>query len=153
MVNVNFIGRLGADAEEKLSPQGTPLLSFNVAVNEYNKTERTTSWLRCAYFGERAMKMKEFLTKGRLVHVFGTERVSIYNGNTATGPLISRDVICYNIDFISSGQSREDGQEPVMSTVTPPKQNATASVTQQPVVEPAPSAAPAFDNDSDDLPF
>lgn len=152
MLNVNFIGRLGADAEEKVSTAGNHFLTLRVAVDGYVKKERTTDWVRVTYVGERATKMKEFLTKGRQVYVAGQARIDTYqtkNGDW-TG---SFDVIADRIDFVSSGgNGQQQGEQEQQTSMT-----TTAKPAAKPA-EPAPSApapvdAPADIDPSDDLPF
>lgn len=157
MVNVSIIGRLGADAEERTSQSGSKFLTLNLASDEYNKGERSTSWFRVTYIGDRAIKMKEYLTKGKLVEVHGTERVSLYT-NKSGEAAISRDVMADRVDFVSVGS----GQTQTTEVTTEAQPNIEIPRSMQPVAPapaqataPAPSAvAPSVTlDDDDDLPF
>ena len=75
MLQLQFIGNLGRDAEVKTTKEGREFLSFSVAV----KTgENETTWLDVAANG--GAKIAEYLRKGREVFVQGNLRVSMYNG-------------------------------------------------------------------------
>lgn len=75
MLELQFIGNLGRDAEVKTTKDGREFLSFSVAV----KTgENETTWVDVAANG--GAKIKDYLRKGREVFVRGTLRVGLYNG-------------------------------------------------------------------------
>ena len=152
MVNVSIIGRLGADAEERTSQSGSKFLTLNLASDEYNKGEKSTSWFRVTYIGDRAIKMREYLTKGKLVEVHGTERVSLYtnkNGEAA----ISRDVMADRVDFVSTGSGQTQTAEATTETqpsIEIPKSMQPAA----PAPAPAATSTPSVTlDDDDDLPF
>ena len=104
MINVNFNGRLGADAEVRTSKGGKQYVSMRVATDEFKNGEKSTAWLNVTYHAERAIKMQPFLKKGSAVSVIGSETVGTYqdkNGETQ----ISRDVLADRVDFIGLGSS------------------------------------------------
>lgn len=143
MVNVNIIGRLGANAELINGENGT-FLSFRMAVDDgKNKNgDRLTSWFRVTLNGDRATKLVEYLTKGKLVNVIGTEKVSIYNAKDGT-PQISREISANNIEFISVGNgTTSEASTTEVSTGKLEEKKSVASV-----------AATASKEPEDDLPF
>ena len=77
MVNINVIGRLGADAE-LINGKNGQFASFRLAVDDRKNSEKTTTWFRVTLNGERVGKLVEYLTKGKLVNVIGTESVGTY---------------------------------------------------------------------------
>jgi len=104
MINVNFNGRLGADAEVKTSKNGKQYVSMRVATDEFRNGEKGTAWINVTYHGDRAIKMQEYLKKGNAVSVIGVETVSTYqnkNGET----MVSRDVLADRVDFVNLGGS------------------------------------------------
>ena len=104
MVNINFNGRLGADAELRTSKSGKQYVSMRVATDEFRNGEKSTAWLNVTYHGDRAIKIQPFLKKGSAVNVIGSETVGTYqdkNGETQ----ISRDVLADRVDFIGLGSS------------------------------------------------
>jgi single-strand DNA-binding protein len=144
MVNVNIIGRLGADAE-LINGKNGPFLSFRMAVDDRkrngDKTEKITSWFRVTLNGERSSKLVEYLTKGKLVNVTGTESVGIYNSKDGT-PQVSREVSANNIEFISVG-SGSTASDSSTTEVT------TGKLAEKPKVE----VASTTNDPEDDLPF
>lgn len=102
-VNVQIIGRLGADAEIKQGKNGQ-LVSFRMATDDFRGGQKETVWFNITDYSERGLKMAQYLKKGRLIHVNGSETVSIYY-NKNNEPQVSRDIKAFNIDFISTGQS------------------------------------------------
>lgn len=144
MVNINFIGRLGADCEVKTSNNGRQFVTFRVATDEFIKGEKSTAWLNVTYIGDRAVKMSEYLKKGHAVSVIGSETIRTYqnnNGETA----FSRDVLADRVDFVNLGQSKDgqsnDGAVTDKAPQTKAKDNDIAV------------AAAATTSNDDDLPF
>lgn len=157
MINVNFIGRLGADSETKVSAKGNEFQSFRVATDDFVNGERTTVWVSVFYSGELAKSIKQFLTKGKLVDVHGKQRLRLYQ--TKSGEqAIGVDVIADRVDFISVGggqseQSQKQEDKPnitIEAKIEKPQaqQAAAATATAQ-----ASSVESSSANDDDDLPF
>lgn len=150
MVNVEFIGRLGADSEVKTGKSGNQFLSFRVATDEYRNGKNEASWLNVVYTGERAIKMHQWLTKGKAVSVHGVENVGTYldrNGQVQ----VSRDVMADRVDFVNVGGS---GQTQSNSTTTAQGQANVAAPTN--IAPPAGTMKPQETTpakDEDDLPF
>lgn len=157
MVNVEFIGRLGADSEVKTGKSGNQFLSFRAATDEYRNGKNEASWLNVVYTGERAIKMHQWLTKGKAVSVHGVENVSTYidrNGQVQ----VSRDVMADRVDFVNVGGSGQTQSN--TSTTTQGQANVGQSTPN--VAAPTNIAPPAGTmkpqettpaKDDDDLPF
>lgn len=142
-VQVNLIGRLGKDAEVKTSSNGKQYVSFTVALNEVNNGTEETTWFDVKGFDDQFIKIAQYLTKGKLVHINGSEQVRLYNDNSGN-PRIGRSVILSMLEFISVGnsQQKQDSSETITcGTLNPPQQ-------QQVQV----SVSTSSSND-DDLPF
>jgi single-strand DNA-binding protein len=141
MVNINFVGRLGADAELKTSTKsGKQFVKMRVATDEFKNGEKTTAWLNVMYPNERGLKMAEYLKKGSAVSVFGVETVGLYESKANGEMQVSRDVIADRVEFVSLGKSGD-----TQSTDT-----VTDTGTFQPT-ETVTVAAPSTTDD--DLPF
>ena len=75
MNSVALIGRLGKDAELKhVGDKGTPLLKFSIAVNDGWGEREHTSWFDCQWWGQRAEKLAQYLTKPKQIGVEGALR-------------------------------------------------------------------------------
>ena len=143
MVNINFIGRLGADAELKTAKSGRQYVSMRVATDEFKKGEKSTSWLNVTYTGDRALKMHEYLKKGSAIVVMGVETIDTYQSTKTGETMFSRDVIADRVDFVGLGKSGDtQSNEATADTAAPTKDNAKemATVAASTTVE-------------DDLPF
>ena len=154
MIQVNFNGRLGADAEVRQGKEGKEFITFSVAVNEKRNGEKRTTWMRVR---SDNMRIAPYLKKGSLVFVSGNEDVNTFvdkNGSTQ----VSRDVRAHNIDFINVGNANgeNNGAERTVSTTVNTNENTTSATatmsmecgTLQPHV-----ASSAMQDDNDDLPF
>lgn len=64
-------GRLGADAELRTTSNGDKVLGFRIANDVGFGDRKTTNWVECAIWGQRAEKLAEYLTKGTYVVVTG----------------------------------------------------------------------------------
>lgn len=62
-LNGTVIGRLGQDPEVKALHDGTPVVEFSVAVDNYKKDSGTT-WVRASLFGARGPKLAASYKKG-----------------------------------------------------------------------------------------
>ena len=151
MIQVNFNGRLGADAEVRQGKEGKEFITFSVAVNEKRNGEKRTTWMKVR---SDNMRIAPYLKKGSLVFVSGNEDVSTFvdkNGSTQ----VSRDVRAHNIDFINVGNANGEngGERPTNTTTTTaepitPTAMSMACGTLQPQV-----TTSAVQDDTDDLPF
>lgn len=133
MNNLNIAGRLGADAENKFTPNGKAVTEFSVAVSKGFGDNKTTTWFRCAWWGyEKNGTMQHqglspYLKKGAAVCVNGEINCHAYAGKD--GPAASLDLRVSNVTLLQSG---DEGQ--------PSKDHAI------------PQQSPADDQD-DDIPF
>lgn len=76
MNQVQLIGRLGADAEIKITSQGAKVSNFRIATNERIKLSNgqwreTTQWHTCVVWGELNKIVERFGHKGNLVMLSG----------------------------------------------------------------------------------
>jgi len=146
MINVEFIGRLGADSEIRETKNGKKMVSFRVATDDFNGGERTTTWVNVMWTSDRAIKMQEYLKKGSHVDVRGVLRTSLYK-TKAGESAISHDVFADRVDFVSSGSGTTQVSEAATTTGADfgklKKQDEQAAV----------AAAGAASDTADDLPF
>jgi single-strand DNA-binding protein len=150
LYNVNFIGRIGTDAET-VSTGATPFISCRVAVDDNNGKEKSTRWVSLSLNADRYKNIAQYLTKGKLVFVSGSERVSAYttkSGQVAVDTRIWAD----NIQFVPTGQKQEStGESTATEASTETKnQEMKATVTRKEDKLPEHDGAP---EPIDDLPF
>ena len=84
---IQIIGNLGRDPELRYTPNGRPVASFTVAVNQSTKNQQTgewvesTDWFRVSVWGDRGERAAESLRKGSRVFVDGRFRTREYEAN------------------------------------------------------------------------
>lgn len=73
MNSVNFVGRVGKDAEQRFIPSGDAVCSFSLAVDRAKKAgaKQDPLWLTVTLWGKYAEAMAPFLTKGKEIAVQG----------------------------------------------------------------------------------
>ena len=101
---VTVAGNLGKPAERRYTPTGVEVIQFSVA-EKVNKDE--TRWYRCSWFGERAGKVADYLTKGTRVSITGRGKLNTWEKDGKTQASIDIDVL--DLTMLGGGQ-REDGQ-------------------------------------------
>lgn len=128
-------GNLTRDGEVRSTQGGTAILSFDVAVNERRKNQQTGEWedrpsfISCSLFGNRAMSLAQYLTKGTKVFVQGHLRQSSWEAQD--GSKRSKvEVIVDEIDLGSRPQGHQAAQEQA-PTFSAPQQAPTYSMPQQ----------------------
>lgn len=148
MVNINVIGRLGADAE-LINGKNGQFASFRMAVDDRKKNEKVTTWFRVTLNGDRAGKIVEYLTKGKLVNVVGTEVVDTYQSTKDGTTQVSREINASNIEFVSVGSGSTASDTTVETTTAP----ANTEVSTGAFKKPATVTATVSAEPEDDLPF
>jgi single-strand DNA-binding protein len=84
---IQIIGNLGRDPELRYTPNGRPVASFTVAVNQSTKNQQSgewiesTNWFRVDVWGDRGERVAESLRKGSRVFVDGRFKAREYDAN------------------------------------------------------------------------
>lgn len=128
MINTNFVGRLGADAELRSTKNGKQYASFRVAVEDFKENAKTTTWVRVSDFTARGINMVQHLKKGSGVMVHGALRASCYKPTVGEEWQTSIEVNSYQTDFCSLGKKDEGSSETtssVAATTPQPSVNTT----------------------------
>jgi single-strand DNA-binding protein len=80
MISAVLTGNIGQDARVG-DASGTPVVNMTVASRRFEKGNEHTDWVDVAFFGLRAQKISQYLTKGSRVAVRGTVHVREYTHN------------------------------------------------------------------------
>jgi single-strand DNA-binding protein len=83
MNNWSFTGNLGHSAETKFVGESS-VTEFNVAVKSGYGNKASTTWAKCAMWGDRGEKVAEFLKKGQLVGITGELALREYTKKDGT---------------------------------------------------------------------
>ena len=133
-----FTGNLGADAEQRVTPSGEPVVSFSVGVKAGFGDRATTTWARCQMWGKRGESVAPYLKKGQLVGVSGEASLREYDKKDGSKGA-SLEVRVNDLTLLG----KRDSETQYSAPAAPPRQQ-----TQQ-RQQSAPPAG-AFD---DDIPF
>ncbi len=68
---LQIAGRLGADAESRVTPNGTKVTTLRVATNQKRGGQDETIWWRVTLWGDRFDKILPYMKKGSAVIVVG----------------------------------------------------------------------------------
>lgn len=81
MAIIQVCGNVG-NAELRYSQNGNPVLSASIADHRWNFKEEKeeTYWIRAVWFGERAEKLANTITKAKILSITGREMYKIYDG-------------------------------------------------------------------------
>jgi single-strand DNA-binding protein len=154
LCKIQIIGNLGRDPELRYTPNGRPVATFSVAVNQATKNQQTgewieaTDWFRVSVWGDRAERSAENLRKGSRVFVDGRFRTREYETNDGRKGL-SLDVTADNV----LGLDRRDQEGTFAGAPGGPAGAAAAAPAGAPAGGAAPSGGGFDDTEIDELPF
>ena len=98
------------------TPQGIPVTTFTVAVNERYGEKESTTWFRVSCWRQLAETTNQYLSKGRQVLIVGRIQARAYrdrNGEAA----VSLDLTADKVQFLGTrGDASEHGPRPVSHT-------------------------------------
>ena len=147
-------GRIGADAEKKITPNGREYITFRMAHNDKDKAgNQQTIWFSVTSWNQ--LGLAQFLTKGKAINVIGKPSFRLYETRDGKNE-IGYDITATSIEFPSFGTGEGNATSKTVVANTAPSQE------QAP--EPAPLEKPTTaeigdkvqtaTNDADDeLPF
>lgn len=102
-----FAGRIGRDAEIRFTQGGTAVAGFSLAVDERRGGEKTTLWVDCSVWGERAEKLAEYLVKGTALVVAGQVGARAYEKGGEVHAVVTLKV--QELTFMGGGAGGEGG--------------------------------------------
>jgi single-strand DNA-binding protein len=121
------IGHLGKDAETRAAGS-SQVVTFSIAYTRKRKDEETTTWFRCQWFGDRAVKVAQYLTKGKAVQVVGELYQREYEKDGAKRTSLEVDV--RDVTLLGGGE-REQERPAAPSRPTVPMGGTRASAQGQ----------------------
>lgn len=174
-------GNLTRDPELRVTPGGTQVLGFGVAVNDRRRNQQTGEWedypnfIDCTMFGNRAEALSRILRKGMKVAIEGKLRYSSWEDKNGGGRRSKVEIIPDEVVLMSQNPNGQQAprqyapqgyqqaypprQAPQPAPQQPaPQWNAQQAYQQAPQAaqQPAPQPAPAqqqLDVYDEDIPF
>lgn len=131
-------GNLTRDPELRVTPGGTQVLGFGVAVNDRRRNQQTGEWedypnfIDCTMFGNRAEALSRILRKGMKVAIEGKLRYSSWEDKNGGGRRSKVEIIPDEVVLTSQNPN---GQQA-------PQQYAPQGYQQQYAPQQAPQTAP-----------
>lgn len=98
------IGRLGRNAEVRVTKNGDPMAVFSIAVDRIARKGQDSNpdWIPCILFGDRARLLAPYLTKGSLIGIAG--RLESYKNSDGNSRL---QVNVAEVNFLSRPQAQD----------------------------------------------
>ena len=147
------MGRLTRDPEHRMTPQGTPVASFTLAVDrDYTSRdggEKKTDFIDVVAWRNTADFVSKWFAKGQMAVVSGRLQIRDWTDKDG-GKRRSAEVVADNIYFGESKRNREDGGGYQTGN------SGGGDFSRQSGYTPAPqtgSAFSEFDDDDGELPF
>lgn len=138
-------GNLTRDPELRVTPGGTQVLGFGVAVNDRRRNQQTGEWedypnfIDCTMFGNRAEALSRILRKGMKVAIEGKLRYSSWEDKNGNGRRSKIEVIVDEIELMSQNPNGANGGQPAPQQYAPQGYQQQAYAPQQ-APQPAPQA-------------
>lgn len=96
MNNFSAIGRIGRDAETRHTQGGNAVTSFTLAVDSGYGQNKKSIWWDCALWGERGIKLAEYLRKGDQIGVQGEVSMREYEKGGVT-----KTALCLRVNDVT----------------------------------------------------
>src|SRR3954468_9000167 len=112
---VLLMGNLTRDPELRVTPKGTPICQFSLAINRQFKMESGESREEVTYidieaWGKQGETIAKYCTKGRPLYVEGRLRLDQWEDKNTKEKRSRMKVVLENFQFLGSG--RADGAAP-----------------------------------------
>ena len=158
MANLNkvmLIGNLTRDPELRVTPKGTAICQFSLAVNRKFKDEsggerEEVTYIDIEAWSKQGETIAKYCTKGRPLFVEGRLRLDQWEDKTTKEKRSRMKVVLENFQFLGSGRAEggapggEGGGEGAAPRYNAPAPRASA---------PRPAAPAAQENLDEDVPF
>lgn len=114
---VNISGNLTRDPELRVTPGGTQVLGFGVAVNDRRRNQQTGEWedypnfIDCTMFGNRAEALSRILHKGMKVAIEGKLRYSSWEDKNGGGRRSKVEIIPDEVVLMSQNPNGQQAPQ------------------------------------------
>ena len=159
MANLNkvmLIGNLTRDPELRVTPKGTAICTFSLAVNRKFKDEsggerEEVTYVDIEAWGKSGENISKYCTKGRPLFVEGRLRLDQWEDKTTKEKRSRMKVVCENFQFLGSG--RADGAPGAPGGAEGGEQPRYAAPAPRNSASPRPAAPAPQENLDEDVPF
>ena len=153
---VLLLGNLTRDPELRVTPKGTAICQFGLAVNRSFKDEsgalrEEVTFVDIEAWGKQGETISKYCTKGRQLFVEGRLKFDQWDDKTSGQKRSKLKVVLENFQFIGTGQ--RDGAPGSAPGSENMDQAASPERHSPPARNAAPAAKPAAENLDEDVPF
>ena len=107
---VMLLGRTTKDIEVKVTPSGTQVATFSLAVDRQAK-EKETDFITCVAFNKTAEILNQYVPKGSKIQVAGRLQTGSYTKSNGE-KVFTTDVIVSSIEFCESKKAQPSAPSP-----------------------------------------
>ena len=154
---VLLMGNLTRDPELRVTPKGTPICQFSLAINRQFKMESGESREEVIYvdveaWGKQGETIAKYMTKGRPLYVEGRLRLDQWEDKTTKEKRSRMKVVLEQFQFLGDSRGGAPGgggagsPEPGIDQTASPERHAPPPRSSAP-------AKPAAENLDEDVPF
>lgn len=155
MRELTLTGRVGSDAQVKVTSKGKPYLEFRFANNEFGDAEGTTFWVRVVSYNNALINLAQYYTKGKSLIVTGSYKNNTYT-DKSNNIVIGNEIVATAIYFngVGGGGEHENStaQTPAAEAPKPEATPAADAAPKHKAAKAAKAEVP-MNSDADDLPF
>jgi single-strand DNA-binding protein len=149
---VFLIGNLTRDPELRVTPKGTAICQFGIAVNrqfkdESGATRDETTFVDIEAWGKQGELVSKYLSKGSLAMVEGRLKLDQWEDKTSGQKRSKIKVVLDNVQFLSTRGSAGGGAPEEGGEAASPERHAPPA--RPPTAKPGPAAG----NIDEDVPF
>jgi single-strand DNA-binding protein len=111
MNSVSLIGRLGRDPDVRLTPTGTKIARFSIAIDRPPAKDgsKVADWPQIVCFGKTAEIVELYVKKGYLVGIEGRIQTGSYEKEGRK--IYTTDVIANRVQFLDRGRTQSGGDQ------------------------------------------
>ncbi len=140
-----LIGNLTRDPELRVTPKGTAICQFGLAVNrewkdEAGQVKKETTFIDCEAWGKAGETLAKYMTKGRPLFVEGRLQLDQWEDKATGAKRTKLKVVVENFQFLGTKDDAPGGGGQGTAPATPPP--------RRPVAPP-----PTGDINDEDVPF
>lgn len=111
---VVLVGRLTKDPDLRYTPQGTPVVTFTLAVNRTftnQSGQRDADFINCVAWRRTAENVANFLKKGSMAGVDGRLQTRTYDNNQGQRVWVT-EVLADSVQFLESKNKNQNETNP-----------------------------------------
>lgn len=114
---VMLMGNLTRDPELRVTPKGTPICQFSLAINrsfkmESGETREEVTYADVEAWGKQGETIAKYCVKGRPLFVEGRLRLDTWEDKNTKEKKSRMKIVLEQFQFLGDGQKREEGAAP-----------------------------------------